>query len=322
MPKGALESSPLPIPSRELEARIDALELTLSSHGPIDWQQVLQERSALEQECIALGQRGRDMRAERSRLDTIDNMLHSRSPLLVAALGEAKGMAALRAQFQPPESHWWWWLDEEVAERRRRTARRLVRIVVAAALILALLGVVLARLGGTPEEQQAARLASQGSQYLVQGDYAAAIQAYEQSLEAVRTQPEVLAALAVLYAKTGDADRAEAALAEARSQVKEPAILDAMLARYYEQVQDCQAALEYAERAVAADPAYAQAYLVRGSALECLEQYDAAMLDLQRASTLALEQGDDALYVLARTRMGMLVQMRGVSLPAEEGPEP
>ncbi len=320
MPKGFAGDTLDVGPFAQLDRRIRAIEVAMANPSALDVAELLTERTALEHELAALAARGRDVRAERSRLDTVDNMILSNAATLVARAERAQGMDALRKQVTPPEDHWWWWLDDQVAESRRAMGRRIVALVVGAAALVLVLSALLSRFGGTPEQRQAAVYSSQGDQRVTQGDYVGAIEAYEQSLEVVAEQPEVLAALVALYDKQGKERDAQVALERLATLVPEQAALESSLARAYELSQECELALDHAQRAVAADSSYANAYLVRGSALECLDRWDEAMSDFEYASELALEQGQDTLYVLARTRLGMLLQMSGSGMPSMTAP--
>jgi tetratricopeptide (TPR) repeat protein len=315
MPQRVVRGGSGPNSSAVLEERIDALEISLGAPSETDLARILQERSSLETELASLKLLGRDVRAERSRLDTLDNAIRSRAAMLVGLADRSGGMAALRAQAQPAQDHWWWWLDGDVAESRRSDARRTIGIVVLAAIVLFVVGFAMDRLGGSPEEQKAATHSAQGANRISQGDYTGAIEAYEESVTVIDAQPEIWASLAVLYETQGETAKAAAALARAEELVADTAALESVLARSYELVRDCEAALQHGERAVAADQAFPQAYLARGSALECLEQWEPALADYQRAADLALEQDQDGVYVLAKTRLGMLVQMRVSALP-------
>ncbi len=319
MPKGVSSSAAEAGSSAQLDRRIRALELALAKPSGLDAAELLTERTAIEYTLAELALRGRDVRAERSRLDTIDNMIQSNAGMLVARIRDG-GLPALREQNRPPEEHWWWWLDEQVAETRRGAARRFIALVAGAAVVVLAVSLLLSRFGGTPEQRQAAVYSSQGDQRTTQGDYMGAIEAYEQSLEIVADQPEVLAALVALYDKQGRVQESQRALERLEMLVTEPAQLEAGLARAHELTQECELALDHAQRAVAADASCANAYLVRGSALECLDRRDEAMADFEHASDLAMEQGQDALYVLARTRYGMLLQMSGSGMPSMTTP--
>jgi hypothetical protein len=310
MPHGVRTGEAGSLPGAVLEERIDALELSLAGPRVSDPARVMHERSSLETDIARLELLGRDVRAERSRLDTVDNMLRSHAGTLVGLADRSGGMQELRAQAGPPQDHWWWWLDDDVAERRRSDAKRTISIIVVASIVLLVAGFAVDRLGGTPEEREAATYSAQGAHRVSQGNYAGAIQAYERSVVIIDAQPEIWASLAVLYDVQGQTQEAALALARAEGLLADTAALESVLARSYELVQDCSVALQHGESAAAAGPAYPQAYLVRGSALECLEQWEPALADYQRAADLALEQDQDGVYVLAKTRMGMLIQMR------------
>ncbi|MGI6367649.1 MAG: tetratricopeptide repeat protein [Anaerolineae bacterium] len=307
MAKGAVEvAAPVGAPDR-LEERIRQLELALATRT-LDAVSLLSERSALERRLQTLQAGGADVRAERSRLDTIDNMLRSAARRLASG---GKAWQEARTAQQPPAEHWWWWLDEVVQEERRRAARRVVVMVIVAVVVGTGITWALNRFGASPEQREAASQAALGDQLLTQGEFAAAIDAYRASLATVEAQPEVWVSLTVLYDLTRQSEQAERALQRAGELVQGEAELQAALARSYELAGDCEAALDHAEAAVLAKPDDPQGYLVRGSAQECLGDWQTALVDYDRASSMALEQSQDALYVLARTRYGMLLQMRG-----------
>lgn len=81
-----------------------------------------------------------------------------------------------------------------------------------------------------------------------------------------------------------------------------------VLARSYSSVGEYERALGYANEAVALAPDSAQALIIRGGVYEATERRAEALADYELSATLAQEAGEDALYVLARMRMGMLLQ--------------
>lgn len=80
------------------------------------------------------------------------------------------------------------------------------------------------------------------------------------------------------------------------------------LVRAYESVGRLDEAMVRVEESVELAPDLPQVYLMRGGVLEAMNQTSEAIADYEKAADLAQAQGEDALYVLARTRMGMLLQ--------------
>ncbi len=67
-------------------------------------------------------------------------------------------------------------------------------------------------------------------------------------------------------------------------------------------------ALEVVQQAVSIAPDASQVYLIRGGIYEAMGRLPDAVDDYNRSASLAQEHGEDTIYVLAKTRMGMLLQ--------------
>ena len=130
----------------------------------------------------------------------------------------------------------------------------------------------------------------------------------ERAIAVLPSYSEAYVALAVLYETEGRIEASHEALATAEELIGDRAILLMALARSYEQVGEFDVAMARVEEAILLEPDSAQAYLIRGGLEETLGDTAKAIDDFEHASTLASEQGEDALYVLARTRMAMLMQ--------------
>ena len=61
-------------------------------------------------------------------------------------------------------------------------------------------------------------------------------------------------------------------------------------------------------------PESMRAYYIRAGAYEIQDDGENALADLERAADLAHEQGNEALYVLAKTRIGNLLQKMGAQI--------
>jgi tetratricopeptide (TPR) repeat protein len=317
MPKGALEQdigietslSKLRDMIRELE--LQAFRLGGRGESVIE---TLRLRDRVEAELEGRRAAGMDMRAEQTRVETIDNMLRRQASILMGELRGMGGLGAARQQENPPEDHWWWYLDYEVSERRRRLAMRST-IIIAVALALLLGGnwVMNRFFGMDPVEKEARNYSSAAQQILYdRGDQEEAIELYEQAIAVYPEMPEAHAALAVLYEANGREEEAAREFEIAGEQLGDALGFEITVARAYETLGNLDAALEHAETALALGPEAPQAYFVRGGIYEALQENSQAIADFERASDLAREQGEDALYVLARTRMAMLMQ-RGPS---------
>ena len=311
MPKGSIQESRTPSAPIQFRDAIRELEIGAANvqgrkHAVLD---LLKLRSHLEQERVRLERDGLDLRPERTRLDTVDNILRRKAGTIMQELRAVGGLPQARRTEQPSEEHWWWYLDHYWLDRQRRRVVR-VAATVAGVLVLVLgVNLLLDRFFGlSPAEKEARVFSGQAEQYLLQGERAQAITEYERAIAVLPSYSEAYVALAVLYETEGRIEASHEALATAEELIGDRAILLMALARSYEQVGEFDVAMARVEEAILLEPDSAQAYLIRGGLEETLGDTAKAIDDFEHASTLASEQGEDALYVLARTRMAMLMQ--------------
>ncbi|MBN1400407.1 MAG: tetratricopeptide repeat protein [Anaerolineae bacterium] len=313
MPKGALEQDiGIETALTKLRDMIRDLELQAYRLGGRGESAIetLRLRDRVERELESRRAAGMDVRAEQTRVETVDNMLRRQASILMGELRGMGGLEAARQEENPPEEYWWWYLDYEVSDRRRRLAVRSTIIIVAVLAVLLVGNYIMNRFFGMdPTEKAARNYSSQAEQILYEGgDRQEAIALYEQAIATYPEIPEAHATLAVLYEANGQEDEAAREFQIAREQLGDPVGLEITVARAYETVGNLDAALERVEAALALDPESPQAYFVRGSIYEAQQDTSQAIADFERASDLARERGEDALYVLARTRMAMLMQ--------------
>lgn len=271
--------------------------------------ELLALRSQLEKAVGGHEDAGHDVRAERTRLETVDNALTREAATIAREADAAGGLAKAREGRRPPEEHWWWWLDRQVAEARRKKLTRLgvtVGSIVAVALIV---GLVFSLIGGqSGAEKRAYSHTSSGEQAMRNGDYEAAIAEYEQAVELLPSLDSAHIALGVLYEIQGRAEDSGKALAKARELIGNEADYEMALARSYQTAGLLDKALTHAQRSVELAPNSGQAYLVRAGIYEQSGDKPKALADLERAATLAQENGQAELAAMAKMRLGMLSQ--------------
>lgn len=256
-----------------------------------------------------LEEAGMDLRAERTRLDTVERQLHRQASVLVRALGGEKALAQARAEVEPERWRWWWYLDEEVARMRRRTLYRWLQGgAVVALLIIAAVAVYHFFLAPEPE------VAAQWShiwameERLREGDFSGALKECEAALALVPDNPQTLLWRGIILEQLGRETEAAEAFAIAREVISNDVDYWLERAMLYFQVGAVDAALEDAQAALDRDPEAAQAYYLLGSAYEMQGKIPEAMVAFQQAAQLADAQGDAKLFATVRMRMGMLLQ--------------
>jgi tetratricopeptide (TPR) repeat protein len=312
MPKGSVQETRMATRAVQLREQIRELEVNAASfqgRPSENPRALLTLRDEVERELSDLEEQGMDLRPEHTRVKTVDNILVRKARGLERALGPTGGFSGARREIQPSDDHWWWFLDEHIAEQRRKSAIKFITIFVVAAVLLIGGNWAMNRFFGMdPIEREARGYLSSAEQSLSMGDYEEAIAGYQQAIE---TQPEMSEAyigLGVLYQLQGREEEAQQALARAQALIGDQPQYLLALSRAYSNVGEAELALDAAEEAVALAPESPQAYLIRGGIYEAVGRRGEALSDYELSGELARDQGEDALYVLARMRMGMLLQ--------------
>jgi len=319
MPKGMGESKEAATAAVKLREMIRELEVGVANlrgkgEAVLDLlrlrDQAGAEMSRLEAEM--------DLRPEKTRLETVDSIFTRKTTQIMSELRAIGGLAGARSKENPPEEHWWWYLDTFLAERQRKFAIRAVITVVAVAVLLVVANYLMNRFFGmNPVEKKAYAYVSSGEQYMARGDTDKAIAEYEQAVATLPSLGDAQVALGVLYELKGEKDKSQAAFAAGEAAYTDHTEYLLALSRAYQSVNNLDKALEVAQEAVKASPDSAYAYLVRGGVYEMMDDLNHALEDYDKASTLAQEQGQDTVYVLAKTRFATLLQKAGAQAPTQ-----
>lgn len=324
MPKGAIEERRAATELVRLRDKIRELEIGVANirgrgKGVAD---LLRLRDEVEEGMRALSEdeAAPDLRPERTRMDTIDNMLLGRAPHILGELMRFGGLAAARGErpafggmtpleTRPADDHWWWYLDEYVAQRRRKAAIKTIAVVMGLVAVLLVGNWVMNRYFGLdPVEREARGYTMEAEQLFRSGDLEGAIAAYEKALTVVPSMEDALVMLGVLYEVTGRQQESEEVLARAREAIGKRSEYLLILSRSYMDVGEMEKAMAAVQEAIALDPESAQAYLIRATIYESQNEVALALEDLEKSGSLAQAQGQDSLYVLSRMRMAMLLQ--------------
>ena len=264
-----------------------------------------------------LREMGVDLRAEDSRIETVQRLLLSKDTILVREMRAVGGLPAARDALKPPEDHWWWFLDGRVAERQRRALRRGLTILaglVGALLIFSLLY----RYVFPPDPQQVAimELQSEAEQALAQGDLVVATERYREAVKVKPDDPELHALVGVVEEAQGHQAEAQAAYAEAER--LSPTRARFLVTRGMSRVRfgDVDGAIADGQEALTLEPEMAEAYFLLGNAFEAKGDRLEAIKNFELAANHA-DSKNAALVVLAKTRMGMLLQQAPMQPNAE-----
>ena len=310
MPKGAIEDTRSPTTLVELRDKIRELEIGLANVNGRGARMVdlLRLRDEVDEAMGRLGE-GYDLRPEKTRVETIDNIVYRKSPAITRELHRAGGMRTLREEIKPPEEHWWWYLDLHLAEKRRKTAIRSITVVVGLLILLLAGNFAMDHFFGlNPTEKEARSYTMQAEEGLRTGNYDEAIAQYEKALQVLPTLSDAQLTLGVLYEIKARTEDSKNALATAEKLIGDRAKYLTALARTYNDVGKSDEGLAAINEALQVDLNSVEAYLIRATIYETTNKVDLAIQDLDRAGELAQAHGQDELYVLARMRLGMLLQ--------------
>ncbi|NOZ28350.1 MAG: tetratricopeptide repeat protein [Chloroflexi bacterium] len=250
---------------------------------------------------------GMDLRPERTRLESVEGMVRSKAGIIVRKV--KLGLAKRREEVRPDESHWWWWLDQYVLERTRARIRRIAITVSVVVILGAAAYLILTRLFPTdPRVEKAHELQLAAERMVMDGQWAEAEQQFLQALEYTPDDLMLWTWLGVVREEQGNQAGAEEAFARARQLADSE--VEFLLARgqIYSQVREGEKAEADAKKAIELEPDSARAHFVLASAYEVLGKNYEAIQEFQKAADLAADK-DPQLVVLARMRMGMLMQL-------------
>jgi tetratricopeptide (TPR) repeat protein len=299
-----------------LRQEIRSAELALAALHPgaerRDVLGLLQCLDRIDDVAERLGHRGVDLRAERARIETIHNTTLRKSPIFTRAL--AGEWDTLRAKVEATRPRWWWRLDQHVATARTRRRRRAGWALVGAALALgsvAAIYVLFLRPEGTVRRRVA--LVVQAESLAEEGAYAEALALYRRASATAPKDPDLQVAIGVLNEALGEPQASEEAYGRAEALYGDRALYWASRSGCYLSLGWWAQGAATAQAAIELDPDLALAYCHLGSASEAQGQIREATAAVRSCGDLAREQDQDELYVLAASRLALLLR----ALPGE-----
>ena len=254
---------------------------------------------------------GVDLRAEQGRWEEVQGAVQRHAKDLMNELAPLGGLKTLRQALPSspsPEDRWWWWLDVKAQKRKRKRLLTFIGSVVGIALLL---------VGGVwafnklfpvdPNVSIAYERKNNAENLVMEGKLREAVSELEAGYQAQPDDPDILSLLAVLYDLTGRPDDSQAMIDRLRAQFP-PSIVFSNLAQGYVSVGDVEKAMKYAQRAIEADPANPQGYLVAGMGYETQGDIKSAMDAYQMAADKARAAESYETEAFAKIRLATLLQ--------------
>lgn len=150
---------------------------------------------------------------------------------------------------------------------------------------------------------------SRADSLIEQGDYEAALAQYREALDIAPDDPEINLMIGMMSEALGRSEDAAEYYARAEALFESRTTFLAAKSQRYSVMRQYEEAEQAALEAIELDDQYAWTYCNLGGAYEGQGRIGEAISALQTCSDLAREQGQDELYVIAASRMAMLMQM-------------
>jgi tetratricopeptide (TPR) repeat protein len=283
----------------QLRELLDATERRMVDmhREPAGARDVIRNFDELERRIRDAHAPGVDLRAEEGRLDSLRRRLLRGAPGVVRLLqsGEHTAELAGSATYQA--------LLEAQAEESRSRVRRLLTIGLPVLTVLLTI-IVLTLLNPPPPQaslNEVRRLAQEGR-------LEEALAVAEREAARVPSDPEGALWLGALQLANGDAAAAERSWAEAQRLLDDEALFHFDRGVALMGVGQTDAAEQDARWLIARPESEATGYMLLGGVEEARGRIPEAITAFERAGDLAARQGNSQLEVIAKTRLGILMQ--------------
>lgn len=271
----------------------------------------------IEAQFDAMGQDSGDLRPESGRWESILRRLGNQPTPLIVAANRAGGLAKLRAAHPPAES-FWWELDRVRRGRQLRQLRRLALTVVA--LVTLVGGALWAINTFFPPDPAAVYLVGAQSdieKLVMEQRWEDALEVAQTGLEELPDSPELAVWVVVLLERLGRTEDAAAALDTARTIINNDENLWILMGNSRLQTTDFDGARAAGETVLKIAPESAQGYFLLANVADVSGDRRAAMDYLDKTFLLA-EEDNPQLAVIAKVRLGQLLQMPDAFLPSTD----
>ena len=268
-------------------------------------------RDEIEMLSGRLERKGTDLSVEKSRLDSLDQIIKDKAKPIFRSLTDSIAPLPYREERKIPRSHWWWYLDELIKERRSLRIRRWAMRGGIAAAILVATYILMAKV--FPKPQPATIYQEEGSKLYREGRIDEAIQTYKKALELNPEDGSTYLMLGVLYEDKKVIEKAAHYFKAGESLY--PHKIDFYNARgmvYFQGGKLDKAAADVKE-ALNIDPESPLSRFLLGNIYEAEDRFAEAVTQYQIVSNM--KDAPAQLVVMARFKMGMMMMQRAPLRP-------
>lgn len=259
-------------------------------------------RDEIEILSSRLEKRGTDLSVEKSRLDSLDQIIKDKAKPIFRSLTDSISPLPYREERKIPRSHWWWYLDELIRKRKSLRIRRwAVRGGIAAGILVATYVVMVKVL---PKPHPATIYQEEGSKLYREGRIDEAIQAYKESLKLNPEDGSTYLMLGVLYEDKKAIEKAAHYFKKGESLYSRK--IDFYNARgmlYFQGGKLDKAAIDVKE-ALKVNPKNPLSHFLLGNIYEAEDRFAEAVTQYQIVSNM--KDAPAQLVVMARFKMGMM----------------
>ncbi|MDQ3248047.1 MAG: tetratricopeptide repeat protein [Chloroflexota bacterium] len=286
--------------------RADRRVVSLDAGTVEDFLLLLNQIEAMFAE-LALGKA--EVRGEEGRWESLQARLVSKPEPLVTAAAAAGGLAKLRT-LHAPATGFWWHLDAAVRQRRWQSVRRLVTTTgLVVAIVVGLLWGIDYFFPPDPAVVLATNTTNAVEQLAMEQKWAEALARIQETRKILPDDPELLVWEAVLYEQLGNVEAANASLAQAQALTADKAVaLWTLVGSKRLQVGNLDGAEAAIQQALTLAPKDAQAMLWLAGIAEARGDNGRAIELFNQTAELAREADSPELEVMAKMRMGTLLQ--------------
>jgi tetratricopeptide (TPR) repeat protein len=309
-------------PVTQLRESLDRAELLVVQVDRSTITELLTLLDSIDAQIEMLEAEGTDLRSEQNRWQGLLRRINNKPDGIAHAANAAGGFEKLRAE-NPPAESFWWHLDREIARRRVDSVRRmvitLVTIVVVAAVAYFAINYFFPP---DPEAVLMVETTNGIDRLMMEQRWQEALELVQSARQQLPDNPELMVWEGVLHERLGNSEAANVALAEAHAALAEtPIQFWIYLGNNRLRAGDIEGAQAAGDEAVKLDPNDPQATFLLGGVAEAQGDYPMAISYFEQTSELA-EGTNPQLSVIARVRMGQLLQNPGPISPISTTPSP
>ena len=279
--------------------------------------QIFNLRDEIENLLRKLNEKGADLSVERSKLDSLDQVIKGRAGSVLRDVKKLVNIASYREERKIPPSHWWWYLDGFLKNKKKAKQKKwLIRSGIAAGILIL---VYLIFQFVVPKPSPWVIYQEKGDKLLQEGDLNGALKEYKIATQLAPKEAINYLILGIIYEEKGMPLTSQSYFTKAKKLYSHPLDFYIQRGMTYLQRGKFGKAEKDANQALKINPKSAQAHFLLGNVYEAQNKIPLAVAEYQIVSEM--KNADPKLIVISRYKMGMIMlQGAARSTPSKENP--